>query len=113
MDTSAGKYDKRIKVMQPNRSANSMNEQVPAYDVVFCKRWAHRVPSSAREFVQAQQVEGLVSAIYRLRSDEKTRAITTDMRIDNGGTVVNIGGAFEDTVGTQREVVLWCTEVAT
>ncbi len=108
--TYPGKYKTRVTFRNPTRAANNLNEQVPAYTELYCKRWAYVVPSSAREFVQAQQVEGLVSMIMRVRSDSQTRAITSDMRIEIGSRVVNIGGVYDETEARQ-EVVLWCTEV--
>lgn len=106
----AGKYTRRVTVKSATRTANSINEPVPNYSTVYCKRWAQLVPSSAREFVQAQQVEGLVSVILRMRSDSTTRAITPDMRIEFGNRVLNIGGVYDES-DAKKEIVLWCTEV--
>lgn len=108
--TGAGKYRHRIRVMNPNRSSNDFNESVPAYDVTYCQRWAEIINNSGRELFAAQQVQPMVAAVIHLRSDEQTRAITTDMRIQYGSRVFNIATVF-DEMNVQKQVVLWCTEV--
>lgn len=108
--TPIGKRRTRVTVYEPNRSANSYNEQVPAYDKLYCKRWGYMAPSSGREFTAAQQTNSQVTAILRLPYDKQTAAITADMRATIGTRVLNIGAVFDEQ-DAQREIVVWCTEV--
>ena len=109
IDTSAGKYNKRISIKRVARTANAYNEQVPDYDTEYIKRWAYVVPQSGREFMAAQAVHTQLSLIIRVRSDSKTRAITTDMVVELGNKTLNIGSIFDEQEA-RKEVVIYCIE---
>lgn len=111
ISTPASKYGTRVTIKKPTRVKNGANEDVPTYRDAYCPPlWASLVPSSAREFIAANQVNGMIAAIVRVRSNPVTRAITSDMRMEIRGRVLNIGGVFDES-DSRREVVLWCTEV--
>lgn len=107
--TPAGKYRHRVRVMNPNRAANDFNEEIPGYDVTFCQRWAEIITSSGRELFAAQQIHPMTTAIVKMRSDEQTRLITTDMRIQYGTRNFNISAVW-DEMNIGKEIVMWCTE---
>lgn len=102
----AGSYNRRIKVQRLKSSvtvdaAGHINETTEANWETHCDCWARIEYRGGRESLTGDQLTANDTAMVFVRSYEKTRAITVDMRFTMQGRIFSISQPPVD-VGERR-----------
>jgi SPP1 family predicted phage head-tail adaptor len=106
MTIGAGKYNRRIKVQRIKstatvNAAGQINETTESNWETFHDCWARIEYRAGRESLTGDQVTANDAATVFVRSCERARAITTDMRFTMQGRVFSISQPPVD-VGEKR-----------
>lgn len=110
----AGKFDKRVSILEKNEDADQLNEygHFPNVWAVKFQRWANFETAGGREFQQQDQVQAEVTHRIILRSDSGTRTITPKHRVQFKNRIFELTKAVDVNEGLM-EVALDCKELVT
>ena len=106
MPIEAGRLRHRVTLEEFVEIRNSAGERESIWQFV-AYLWAAIEPSSAREFVAAQQMQSKVSARITIRYRS---GVNAGMRILHRGTVYNIEGVLADKDSGIEYLTLPCSE---
>lgn len=116
IDTSAGKYNRRITVQRLTSSATvdaagQINETTTGNWETFYPCWARIEYRAGRESLTGDQLTANDSAMVFVRSCERSRAITQAMRFTMQGRVFSISQPPVDVDEGRKEVRFPAVEV--
>ena len=98
----AGQLDRLITIEQPTETTSATGGRTETW-AEFAQAWAGKRDLSGREFFQAQAVQSEIGTAFRIRWRS---AITTKMRINDGGDLYDIEAIVE--VGRREWIDLMC-----
>jgi len=109
LENGAGQFNQLVTVQQlkstiTEDAAGHIDETDTANWETYCERWAKLITRGSREFLVGDQQAATANPSVRMRSDSKTREITTAMRLLVKGRVCSISEPPQD-VGEEREFV--------
>jgi len=103
---SVGDLRHRITIEKPSEQQSKSGAVIPIWEVAAIV-WAEKQDLSGREYLQAQQVESLISTRFRIRYRGD---ITPNMRVKYGINYYSIEAVL-DPDGLKRELHLMCKAV--
>lgn len=114
--SQAGRYRNRVIIQSPNTTNVDAGGHVDLKSgdtnwTTYATRWASVIPSSGREFVSGEKVQGDITHVVLCRYDTLTKAVNPTQRVKFGTRKLNIVSAYQRGQ-LQSEMVMQCREVA-
>lgn len=115
MSISAGDLRDRVTIQRRKSSAEAdagglIDETAAGTWETYFTCWAQLIPSGAREFFGADQVQATIAYQVRVRACTETRAVVPTMRIKWKERYFNIAGMPFDPTGRRDELRINVTE---
>lgn len=105
----AGKLDQRIVIQTKTTTYNSYHEPINAW-ADGETLWAEAITTGGGEFYAAQKLHAETKAVFRVRDDSLTSAVTRLDRVRWNGTTYEILDV-NPVNGQNREILLTCKGV--
>jgi head-tail adaptor len=96
---TAGELDRRIRFERPNPAQDDMGGETDGGFTPLRTVWAKRTDLSAAESFKADERSGVVVVLFKVRSSELVRTITTADQITHNGAAFEITGIKETREG--------------
>lgn len=110
--TRPNEFRERVTVYEQTEGTSANTDgQIPETEREICRRWAKIVTLRASERFLANQTQGDVSHVVRLRYDSFTKTITCKMwlKIEASGERLNVEASY-DPDRRRREIQLDCKQ---
>lgn len=104
--TARGRH--KITIESPTETKDTYGDAIPTWST-HAIRHAVVVPLSGREYFYAQQNNAERMTRFRVRYDEKTKAITPKMRVSYNGRTFDIQSVINENENN-RHILIVCSE---
>lgn len=88
---------------------NTVQEVLPEFDKVYCVRIGGKVLELGREYQAAMTTQAILTSVYEIPYDEKTKCITPRMRVRIDDRHLNIASVV-DYEDRHEKIILGLTE---